>query len=572
MNALAPGTKFNLREGDAMVLEGVNAFPEDFIRTYYEKGWWTGMTMGEMLDRSCELFRDRQALVAGDVRLTYGQLKTITDRAAIAFINLGIRRTDRVLLQVPNWAEFVYAYYGLHKMGGIPVMCIPRLSQREIEHFCQLTGAETWVVPNRFEKIDYVSMFGPIRSNRPGLKRIVVIEAPGAGADRVPEGTHSFRRLLDEADHANYPADYLTPFKPQAQEVCHFMPTGGTTGLPKLVPRTHNEYLCNITFRAHAWMRTPDDITLIATPVTHNMGIEASLNPTFLTGGKVVMITSTRAKDILEAIQKERITTMILVPAQLQQIIDFPELHRFDLSSLKVIAGAGSHVAADLTRKVHEKLGCRFYNVFGMSEGPCTQTRWDDPEPAIAHTVGWPICPHDEFKVIDEEGREVPGGTEGELVARGPCIFRGYYQAEATNREVFTRDGFFRTGDLARFDPENRIMITGRKKDIIIRGGENISAAEVEELICLHPKVELAAVVGMPDPILGERACAFVKTRGGVALFLEEIVSFFREQKASVLLFPERLELVQDLPYTNVGKVDKKRLREEVAKKLNASK
>jgi 2,3-dihydroxybenzoate-AMP ligase len=280
------------------------------------------------------------------------------------------------------------------------------------------------------------------------------------------------------------------------------------------------------------------------------------------------MITSTRPKEILEAIERERVTTMILVPAQLQQIVDYPNLGQHDLSSLKVIAGAGSHVAADLTKKVREKLGCRFYNVFGMSEGPCTQTRWDDPEEAIAHTVGWPICAHDEFKVVDEAGNELTEGKEGELVVRGPCIFRGYYKAEAANREAFTPDGFFRTGDLAKFDRERRLIITGRKKDIIIRGGENISATEVEELIGQHPKVEQIAVVGMPDPILGERACAFVKPRKNMRLTFEEIVSYLKEQKASILLFPERMELTDEIPLTNVGKVDKKRLREEIGEKL----
>ena len=551
-----------------MVLDGANSFPREFADLYYKNGCWSGITFGEMLDQSSETFGDREALVAGDVRLTYRQLKELSDRTAVALFKLGIRKQDRVLLQLPNWAEFAYLYYGLHKMGAIPVMCLPRLSQREIEHFCSITRATTWVVPRRYEKIDYLSMIGSVRSNQSGLQNILVVDPPGQPAEPPPPGTRSFHDLLKGITPEERERHDLRSLKPDPEEVCHFMPTGGTTGLSKLVPRTHNDYLCNIVFRTKTWLRTPDDITLIATPMTHNMAIEASMNPTFLSGGKVVMLASTRARDILEAIQRERVTTMILVPAQLQQIVDFPELDPFDVSSLKVIAGAGSHVASELTRKVHEKLGCRFYNVFGMSEGPCTQTRWDDPEEAVAHTVGWPICPHDEFKVIDEAGRELAEDMEGELVARGPCIFRGYYKAEAANREVFTPDGFFRTGDLARFDPERRIVITGRKKDIIIRGGENISATEVEELISEHPKVEQVAVVGMPDPILGERTCAYIKPRSGTTITLEEITALFKERKTSILLFPERIEPVEELPFTNVGKVDKKKLREDIKEKL----
>jgi non-ribosomal peptide synthetase component E (peptide arylation enzyme) len=346
------------------------------------------------------------------------------------------------------------------------------------------------------------------------------------------------------------------------------MPTGGTTGLPKLVPRTHNDFYCNFEYRAKAWERSSHDITLIATPITHNMAIEVSMNPSFLTGGKVVMIPSTRSKEILETIERERVTTLILVVAQLQQIVDDPDLHQYNLSSLQVIAGAGSHVPAELIKKIYSRLGCKFYNVYGSSEGPCTQTRYEDPEDMVCHTVGWPICPYDEFKVIDSNGNELPQGKEGELVARGPCIFRGYYKAEAENFEAFTPDGFYRTGDIAKFNREGRLIITGRKKDIIIRGGENISAKEVEELISGHPKVEQVAAVGMPDPVLGERVCAFIKPRKGMAISFEEIISYLKEKKTTVLYLPERIEIIEEIPLTNVGKVDKKRLREAIKGRL----
>jgi non-ribosomal peptide synthetase component E (peptide arylation enzyme) len=219
-------------------------------------------------------------------------------------------------------------------------------------------------------------------------------------------------------------------------------------------------------------------------------------------------------------------------------------------------------------RKVYDKLKCKFFNVFGMSEGPCTQTRLQDPDGVVFNTVGWPVCPYDEFKVIDANGDSLTGGKEGELVARGPCIFRGYYKAESENKEAFTPDGFFRTGDIAKFDSEGRLIITGRKKDIIIRGGENISAKEVEELISSHAKVLQVAAVGMPDPILGERVCAFVKPKKNMTISFEEIISFLREKRISVLYLPERVEVVDEIPLTNVGKMDKKRLREEIKEKL----
>jgi 2,3-dihydroxybenzoate-AMP ligase/mycobactin salicyl-AMP ligase len=551
-----------------MVLEGANPFPKEFIDRYYEKRWWSGISLGEMLDRTCDLYPYKEALVAEGVRQTYRQLREWTDRAAIAFLELGIDKMDRVLLQIPNWAEFVYAYYGLHKIGAIPVMCIPRFSQREMEHFCEVTEAKAWIIPLRFEKTDYKPMIKFFNSRFFFLKHILVIEPSGGKGEPLPKGALSFNDLLKKVDLKRYPRDYLQSFKPDPDEICHLMPTGGTTGLPKLVPRTHNDFLCNVEYRSKAWERSPHDITLIATPLTHNMAIEVSMNPSFLTGGKVVVIPSTRPKEILEAIERERVTTMILVVAQLQQIVDDPDLKKYDLSSLQVIAGAGSHVPAELVKKIYERLGCRFYNVYGSSEGPCTQTRYEDPEDVILHTVGWPICPYDEFKMIDANGNALLPEKEGELVVRGPCIFQGYYKSEAENREAFTPDGFYRTGDIAKFDPERRLVITGRRKDIIIRGGESISAREVEELIGSHPNVTQVAAVGLPDTTLGERVCVFITLKKGYTISFEEIISYLREKKTSVLYLPERVEVIEEMPLTNVGKVDKIHLREEIKEKL----
>ena len=551
-----------------MTLEGTNPFPKELIDLYHKKGWWSGISLGQMLDRTSDVYPRKEALVAGEVRLTYRQLREKTDRAAIAFLELGIKKLDRVLLQIPNWAEFVYAYYGLHKMGAIPVMCIPRFSQREVAHLCEVTEASAWVVPLKFEKINYLPIIEFFQSQSSSLKHILVIEPHGRKDALLPKGVLSFNSLIDSVDWKRYPNDTLETFTPDPNEICHLMPTGGTTGLPKIVPRTHNDWLCNVEYRAKAWERSPRDVTLIATPFAHNMAIEVSLNPSFLTGGKVIAIPSTGPREILQAIEKERVTTMILVVAQLQQIVEYPDLKKHDLSSLQVIAGAGSHVPAELVREIYRKLGCKFYNVYGSSEGPCAQTRFEDPEEAVFHTVGRPICPYDEFKLVDSAGREIPREQEGELIVRGPCIFRGYYKSEAENREAFTPDGFYRTGDLARFDPEGRLIITGRRKDIIIRGGENISAKEVEELVSGHPRIRQVAAVGMPDPILGEKVCIFVTLKKGGPVSFEEILSYLRERKISVLYLPERMEVIEEMPLTNVGKVDKMRLREVIKGKL----
>jgi 2,3-dihydroxybenzoate-AMP ligase len=500
--------------------------------------------------------------------LTYQELRNWTDRSAIAFLELGIKKLDRVLLQVPNWPEFVYAYYGLSKIGAIPVLCLPRFNGREMEYFCKVTEAKALIAPVCDEKIDYLAIVELLRSSQPDLRHVLLIDSPEQDRKSLPEGTSLFNEVVKKVDLGRYPKDYLRSFRPDPDEICHLIPTGGSTGFPKIVPRTHNNWVCNAEYRAKAEERSPEDIVLIATPLTHNMALDVSLNPTFLTGGKVVLIPSTGPKEILEAIEKERVNRTTLAVAQVQKIIDYPDLDRYDLSSLQFLSTGGSPIPSQLIKEVYEKLGCKFCNTFGMSEGACSQTRYDDPPEAVLRTVGWPICPYDELKVVDEKGHELPQGKEGILVARGPCIFQGYYKGEFQNQEAFTPDRFFRTGDIARFDSEGRMAITGRMKDIILRGGESISAVDVEELVIGHPKVEQVAVVGMPDPILGERVCAFIKAKEGLAICLEEIVSYLKEKRASVLYFPERMESLPEMPLTKVGKVDKKQLREEIKVKL----
>ena len=548
-----------------MALEGTNPFPQELIDRYTARKWWSGIPLGQMLDRTCDLYPDKEAVLAGDLRLTYRGLGEWTDRAAVVFLELGIRRQDRVLVQLPNWAEFVYAYYGLLKIGAVPVFCLPRFSRRELDHYREITEAKIWLAPRRFEKNDYLPLIEAFRAHPGFLEHLLLVAPPG---ETLPPGTLSFNERLIQADLGR--RNELQSFSPDPNDTCHLMPTGGTTDLPKLVPRTHNDFYCNVEYRAKAWQRCPRDITLIATPLTHNMAIEVSLNPSFLTGGKVVLIDSTGPREILEAVEREKVTTTILAVAQLHRVVGFPDLQHFDLSSLTVLAGAGSSVPADLIKKVYDRIGCPFYNVYGSSEGPCAQTSRDDPPEIVLHCVGRPICPYDEFKVIDSLGQTLPPGQEGELVARGPCIFQGYYKSEAENREVFTADGFYRTGDLVRFDPDGRMIITGRKKDVIIRGGENISAREVEELVAGHPGVDLVAAVGTPDPVLGERVCAFVKPKPGLVVTFEDLITFLKSKNTSVLYLPERVEIISEIPLTPVGKIDKKSLREAIRIKIEA--
>ena len=315
-----------------MALAGTNPFPQDLVELYTTRRWWSGIPLGQMLDRTCDLYPEKEALVAGDVRLTYRVFEEWTDRAAVVFLELGIQKQDRVLLQLPNWSEFVYAYYGLLKIGAVPVFCIPRFSRRELDHYREITEAKIWLAPRRFEKTDYAPLVEAFQA-RPGfLEHLLLVAPPG---EPLPEGTLSFVERMKQVDLGRPPGSELQSFGPDPNDTCHLMPTGGTTDLPKLVPRTHNDFYCNVEYRAKAWQRCPQDITLIATPLTHNMAIEVSLNPSILTGGKGVLIDSTGPREILEAVEREKVTTTILAVAQLHRVVEFPDLQHFDLSSLR---------------------------------------------------------------------------------------------------------------------------------------------------------------------------------------------------------------------------------------------
>jgi non-ribosomal peptide synthetase component E (peptide arylation enzyme) len=248
--------------------------------------------------------------------------------------------------------------------------------------------------------------------------------------------------------------------------------------------------------------------------------------------------------------------------------VSFDERDKYDLSTLKAVYVGGAKTPVEVIKAVRQRMGNIYMGAFGMSEGPSCTTSLDDPEEVVLNSIGKPCCRFDEFKVVGTEGQDMPPNTEGELLTKGPGMFSGYLGNPAENKRAFTKEGFFRTGDLAKIDGDGNLWITGRIKDIIIRGGEKISPAEIESLLRQHPSVLDAAVVPMPDPEMGEKACAYVKLKGDAQIALEEVVSFLKGKGASVIQLPERLEIIREIPLTKVGKADKKALEEDIKKRL----
>ena len=548
------------------LLKGFTPYKKADAERYNRFRWWSGLTFGDILDRAADIHPDKEAFVDGKTRLTYGEAREKTNKLAIGLMDLGIQALDRVLVQLPNWNEFVFAYFALQKIGAITVLLIDRYRQFEINRLISLTGATGWIVASRYEKTDYIPIIEDVLKEHPQLKHVITVRGEG---DQQPFS--SLEKLIDRSELTGDNLAKLAERHPDPEQVCHMGPTGGTTGEPKIVPRTHNSLINGIEYCSKSWEQTAEDINLLAGPIGHDLTFTKGFIGSIITLGKVVFLDSTDNKGICETIEREGVTSIIWVPTLAQRLLQYEGINNYDLGSLKKMHSAGGASHPDLVKDVTEKLKMTFFNGYGATEGMTTITRPRDDLEIICTTVGRPTCPYDTYRVIDKDGHELPFNTQGELVLKGPGVFTGYYNNLEENKTAFTKDGFFRTGDLAKIDENGYITLTGRIKEMINRGGESISATEIERLIDRHPDVAAVAVIPMPDPVMGERVCAYVQPKSGTRLNFDEIISFLKAQKASVLQLPERIEFIDSMPYTGAQKTDKKSLQEDIAKKLQVA-
>jgi 2,3-dihydroxybenzoate-AMP ligase len=421
-------------------------------------------------------------------------------------------------------------------------------------------------MPSRFKDFSHQEMSRNIRQKAPGLE-FAFVSGEDAESDFI-----SLSALLENRIEDRNPLESLKPYRPDPMEPAVFQLSGGTTGVPKIIPRTHNDYSFNFKRAAEVLEVGSDSVMGIAIPINHNFGLACpGLCGALSRGGKVVLIPSSKTEAVLEAVQKERVTIMPTPPALLIRWMESPELSRYDLTSLKAVLAGGAKLNPEVAKKLKPTLGCDYHQNLGMAEGMLFWTRKGDPEDLLLHTQGAPMCDDDEVRVVDENDRDVPYGEAGELLVRGPYTIRGYYNSPEYNKKAFTEDGFYRTGDVVRMYQGRYLSVEGRIKDTINRGAEKISAEEVENHILAHPKVENCAFVAMPDRTLGEKGCVFVCLKENQSMTLEELCRFLRDERnISVFKLPERLERVKGLPMTNVGKVDKKELRRMIQEKLKA--
>jgi 2,3-dihydroxybenzoate---[aryl-carrier protein] ligase len=543
------------------VLEGFVRFPPQFARRYRERGYWRDASLAQEFGTVFGRYADRVAVIDRGASYTYAEIDRASDRLALNLLEAGLQPLDRVVVQLPNVIEFVHLYFALQKIGCIPIAALVTHRYLEVSQFAKLSGAAACVTPDRYGDFDFTDMVGRVRAEAPSVRIGIVL-------GKAPGGFLSLSELLSREPKRS--AEELRKLKIDPAAPAIFQLSGGTTGVPKLIPRTHNDYAYNSRIAAAVCEVTGDSVLLLALPIAHNLPLACpGLQGYVFNGGKVVLSASTRPEDLFLLIQEHRVTHLKVVPALLIRLINDPSIGKYDLSSLRVIQSGGQRMQPEVRLRTKQLIpSVTVQENFGMSEGMLFFVRLDDSEEVRLETCGKPLSPDDEVRLVDDEGREVAPGEVGELTCRGPYTLRGYFGVPEYNARQFTRDGFYRSGDLMRLHPTGNYVVEGRKKDLINRGGEKISAEEIENLILSHPCVQNIACVPMPDAVLGERMCAFVVLKRGRSLTLEELVSFLKEREIAKFKLPERLEIVSDFPVSTFGKVSKKALGEMITRKL----
>ncbi len=542
------------------MLEGVVPFPRELAQRYRDRGYWADKSLADEFRVVFKRYADRIALIGGDRAITYSELDQLSDNLALNLLDLGVKTLDRVVVQLPNVVEFVILYFGLQKIGCIPIAALPSQRYAEISQFVKLSGATVCVIPGQYQDFDYAQMVNRIRAETTTLTHAIML-----GPAR-PEFA-SLTELISRP--ARLSLSRLSEVSIDPEDPAVFQLSGGTTGIPKLIPRTHNDYAYNSKTAASVCAVKEDSVALVVLPIAHNLPLACPGIQGFLfNGAKAVIGPSTKPEDISELIQRHGVTHLKVVPSLLIRLLDSNVLTHYDLASLKIIQSGGQSLLPQTRLLVKQRIPHAFVQEnFGMSEGLLMFVRLDDPPDVCLETVGRPICPDDEVRLLDDDGNEVLNGEVGELCCRGPYTLRGYFGVPDYNSRVFTRDGFYRSGDLMRQHPSGNYIVEGRKKDLINRGGEKISAEEIENLILSHPSVKNVACIPVPDHALGERMCACVLVRDGTKLSFDELKKFLISKEIAKYKLPERLEILPEFPLSTFGKVSKKKLVEMMSKK-----
>ncbi len=527
------------------VLDGCTPWPKEIEARYRRDGFWRGEALGDVL-RSPAARSERIALATASSWWTFGDVDDHADRLASGLHQVGIGTHDRVVVQLPNSPEFVATTLALLRLGALPVFALPAHRASEIAYLADMSDAVAYIAADHHGGFDYRGLARDIADRRQ-LKHVLIAGDPGP--------------FVGLAELLASPRDLPIP---DPSDVAFFLLSGGTTGLPKLIPRTHDDYAYQLRTTVDALGVDENTIYLATLPVAHNaaLGCPGVLG-TLLAGGKSVLADSPAPDEVFRLIAREGVTLTTLMPPLVKLWVESSALFGVDVSAVLLQIGSAK-LPIELARQIRPRLGCEMTHWFGMAEGLLTCTRLGDPDEVVFHTTGRPLSPADEIKVVDADGFELGPSQVGQLLTRGPYTFRGYYRAPEHNARSFTPDGFFRTGDLVQLTPDGNMIVEGRVKEVINRGGEKVSPAEVEDHLLAHPNVRDVALVGVPDTTLGEKTCACIIPNGEPPT-LVELRRFLVQRGLANYKLPDRLALLEAFPFTRVGKVNKVELQHEIA-------
>jgi len=521
-------------------------------------GDWLDVTAGDMLRRAAADNPDKIAVVGHDGSLTFSALDRMTESAAAGLLEAGLRPGERVIFQIGTVKEIFVALYACFKAGIVPVCTLPQYREIEIQKLAERSGATAYLVQGDVNpSFDQLAFARRMRTAIPQIVRLIVTRGT-SGPDELSLEDLAQRFACADA------RDRVRPHDPDPDDVAAFQMSGGSTGLPKIIPRMHGEYLGSAAALGHRYELTETDISLWSLPLIHNAGMLFVVLPVAIAQRSVVALPRFEIREFLEAVTRHRVTFSGSIGPVAPRMLEFEEIKAFDLSSLR------QFFALSRSDAVERHVGVTCGNMFGITEGLLLASAPSDSAAARHGSVGWPVANGDEVRLLEIGGeREVPTGAVGELCFRGPSTLTGYFNDADANARSFTVDGFFRSGDLLRaieLNGRRYYVFEGRIKDNINRGGEKIGAEEVESVVAAHPCVADVRVVAMPDPIYGEKVCAFIIGRPGKTLpTLAELGAFLIAQGLAKYKLPERIEEVAAFPTTSVGKVDKAQLRAMIA-------
>ena len=529
---------------------------QDYIEKY--QSVWPNRTILDYLHEAVAKDPNKMAIIDKKSRYTYGELSKAVDRVALGLLHIGLRKGDVISFQLPNWNEFIILHYAVTRIGAISNPLIPIYRDREMEYMVGMAESRMLVIPDEFRGFDYPSMVKRLDGKWPSLEHVYVI------GNNVPDGMKSFSSLMDVPWEEKMPLSLLDNIEHAPNDVTEIIFTSGTTGRPKGVMHTHNTLCVSTNYWVDHLQLTDQDVFFMASTFAHQTGFGYGVRlPTHI-GGTGVYQDIWDPREFIELIEKENISFTAGATPFLQDTIQLEGIEKSKLESFKVFVALGAPIPRQLVREAQAKFSFKILAGWGQTEnGLVTLTRLEDSEEKLTTTDGVPFAGM-ELKVIDSEGKRCTPNEEGNLLAKGPAMFVGYLkQPEETLSEHM--DGWFITGDRAIMDEDGYIRITGRNKDIIIRGGENIPVSYIENTLYEHPDISTVQLIAVPDPRLQEKACACISMKAGKEpLTLESIKNFLSDKGVAKQYWPERLEIINEFPRTPSGKIQKYRLREMI--------